>query len=407
MWKDSYKKTRLDRIELLKDGGYITAKDYEYLIDSKVLTDDLADKFIENQISVYGLPFGIATNFLIDGEEYVIPMVVEEPSVIAASCNAAKIIKNNGGFKTELKERIMIGQISYYNLKNINESIDKIASIKENLVNMANLSQPNLVSIGGGARDIKVEIKDEFLIVYLYVDTVDAMGANSINTMLEVIAPIIEKEINATKLMSIISNYATSSIVTSTCVLDVEEEFGKRMELACKFANVDTYRAVTNNKGILNGIDALVIATGNDWRAIDAGVHAYASKNGNYRSLTEWKYENGKLYGKLEIPMPIASFGGSIKINELSKISFNILGNPDAKKLSKIAVCVGLAQNFAALRALVSEGIQKGHMKLQIKSFAIYAGAKLEEIDLIIEKFKDFKHVSIDDVKKVLKDIRK
>ena len=407
MWKDSYKKTRLERIELLKEGKYIDDKDYEYLKNSEVLSDDLADKFIENQISVYGIPFGIATNFLIDGKEYVIPMAIEEPSVIAASCNAAKIIKASGGFKTSLDERIMTGHISYYNVKNIDEAVNIINSMKEELIKLANDSQPNLIELGGGAQSLEVDIKDEFLVVYLHVNTLDAMGANSINTMLEVIAPIIQEKISSEKLMSIISNYSTHSLVVAECELDIEEKIGKKIEIACRFANSDVYRAVTNNKGIFNGIDALALATGNDWRAIEAGIHAYAARNGKYMSLSEWKYENGKLYGRLEIPMAIASFGGSIKINEISKISFDILGNPDAKTLARITACVGLAQNFAALRALVTVGIQKGHMKLQIKSFAIYAGAKLEEIDLITEKLKNAKHITIEDVKKVLLEIRK
>ena len=395
MWKNSYKKTRIERIDLLKKANLIDEDSYKYLIESKILSNEIADKVIENQISVYGVPFGIATNFLIDGKEYVIPMVIEEPSVIAAACNGAKFTKEFGGIYTEIEERLMTGQISYYNLNDFKKSKDIILSKKEDLLKIANESQNEIVHLGGGAKDIEVDIKDEFLIVYLHVDTLDAMGANTINTMLEVISPIIHELIGGDKLMSIISNLSTKALVKASCSLEVDEAIGKKIELASKFADTDEYRATTNNKGIFNGIDAFSLALGNDWRAIEAGAHAYAAKDGKYKSLTKWSYKNNKLNGELIIPMPIASFGGSIGINPLSKISLKILGNPNAKELSKIAAAVGLVQNFSALRALVTVGIQKGHMKLQIKSLALYLGANDKEIEYITEKLKDEKKYKI------------
>lgn len=407
MWKNSYKKTRIERIDLLKKANLIDEDSYKYLIESKILSNEIADKFIENQISVYGVPFGIATNFLIDGKEYVIPMVIEEPSVIAAACNGAKFTKEFGGIYTEIEERLMTGQISYYNLNDFKKSKDIILSKKEDLLKIANESQNEIVHLGGGAKDIEVDIKDEFLIVYLHVDTLDAMGANTINTMLEVISPIIHELIGGDKLMSIISNLSTKALVKASCSLEVDEAIGKKIELASKFADTDEYRATTNNKGIFNGIDAFSLALGNDWRAIEAGAHAYAAKDGKYKSLTKWSYKNNKLNGELIIPMPIASFGGSIGINPLSKISLKILGNPNAKELSKIAAAVGLVQNFSALRALVTVGIQKGHMKLQIKSLALYLGANDKEIEYITEKLKDEKHIDMEKVKKTLEEIRK
>ncbi len=407
MWKNSYKKTRIERIDLLKKANLIDEDSYKYLIESKILSNEIADKFIENQISVYGIPFGIATNFLINGQEYVIPMVIEEPSVIAAACNGAKFTKEFGGIYTEIEERLMTGQISYYNLNDFKKSKDIILSKKEDLLKIANESQNEIVHLGGGAKDIEVDIKDEFLIVYLHVDTLDAMGANTINTMLEVISPIIHELIGGDKLMSIISNLSTKALVKASCSLEVDEAIGKKIELASKFADTDEYRATTNNKGIFNGIDAFSLALGNDWRAIEAGAHAYAAKDGKYKSLTKWSYKNNKLNGELIIPMPIASFGGSIGINPLSKISLKILGNPNAKELSKIAAAVGLVQNFSALRALVTVGIQKGHMKLQIKSLALYLGANDKEIEYITEKLKDEKHIDMEKVKKTLEEIRK
>lgn len=407
MWKNSYKKTRIERIDLLKKANLIDEDSYKYLVESKILSNEIADKFIENQISVYGVPFGIATNFLIDGQEYVIPMVIEEPSVIAAACNGAKFTKEFGGIHTEIEERLMTGQIAYYNLNDFKKSKDIILSKKEDLLKIANESQNEIVHLGGGAKYIEVDIKDEFLIVYLHVDTLDAMGANTINTMLEVISPIIHELIGGDKLMSIISNLSTKALVKATCSLEIDEAIGKKIELASKFADADEYRATTNNKGIFNGIDAFSLALGNDWRAIEAGAHAYAAKDGKYKSLTKWSYKNNKLNGELIIPMPIASFGGSIGINPLSKISLKILGNPNAKELSKIAAAVGLVQNFSALRALVTVGIQKGHMKLQIKSFALYLGANDKEIEYITEKLKDEKHIDMEKVKKTLEEIRK
>ncbi|WP_156299593.1 hydroxymethylglutaryl-CoA reductase, degradative [Streptobacillus canis] len=403
MWKDSYKKTREERIKLLKENGNIGHESFEYLMDSSVLSNEMADKFIENQVGVYGIPLGLATNFLINDKEYVIPFAIEEPSVIAAACNAAKIIKNSGGFRARIVERLIIGQIAIYDVIEYEKNISNILAIKDKLLNIANESQPNIVNLGGGARDIKVERKEDFLIIYLYVDTVDAMGANTVNTMLETIAPVILEVCHGTKLMSIISNYSTSSMTHAECSIEVEESLGKRIEKAIEFANIDTYRAVTNNKGIFNGIDAISLATGNDWRAIEAGLHAYAARSGKYQSLSNWKYIDGKLHGSIDLPLAIASFGGSVGVHPTSKIALEILGNPNAKELAEITACVGLAQNFAALRALVTVGIQKGHMKLQLKSFGMYLGLSDEEIKKLEIEFENETHITLDKVKEKIK----
>ncbi|WP_064579665.1 hydroxymethylglutaryl-CoA reductase, degradative [Streptobacillus moniliformis] len=403
MWKDSYKKSREDRIKLLKENGNISEDTFNILNDSDVLSDEMADKFIENQIGVYGIPLGLATNFLINGKEYIIPFAIEEPSVIAAACNAAKIIKKSGGFKAQITDRLIIGQIAIYDVKDFEKAKNDIYSIKDRLLKIANDSQKSIVNLGGGARDIKLEKKEDFLIIYLYVDAVDAMGANTVNTMLESIAPVIVEICLGTKLMSIISNYSTSSMVKAECFVEIEEDLGKKIEKAIEFANADIYRAVTNNKGIFNGIDAISLATGNDWRAIEAGAHAYASRDGKYKSLTSWKYKNGILHGIMELPLAIASFGGSVGVHPTSKISLEILGNPNAKELSEITACVGLAQNFAALRALVTVGIQKGHMKLQLKSFAMYLGLEDEKIKILEKEFENETHITLDKVKEKIK----
>ncbi|WP_073507752.1 hydroxymethylglutaryl-CoA reductase, degradative [Streptobacillus notomytis] len=403
MWKDSYKKSRKDRISLLKENGNISEYTFDLLNNSAVLSDEMADKFIENQIGVYGLPLGIATNFLINGKEYVIPFAIEEPSVIAAACNVAKMIKKSGGFKAKIIDRLIIGQIAIYDVEDFEKAKDDISNIKDKLLKIANESQESIVNLGGGARDIKIERRESFLIIYLYVDTVDAMGANTVNTMLESIAPVILEVCSGTKLMSIISNYSTSSLVKAECFIEVEESLGKRIEKAIEFANVDTYRAVTNNKGIFNGIDAIALATGNDWRAIEAGGHAYASRDGKYKSLTSWNYTNGILHGVIELPLAIASFGGSVGVHPTSKISLEILGNPNAKELAEITACVGLAQNFAALRALVTVGIQKGHMRLQLKSFAMYLGLDDDKIKILEKEFESETHITLDKVKEKIK----
>lgn len=398
-FKKYYNKSREERIDILKDLG-LCEESYKDLLNTKVMDNSLATRLVENQISILGLPLGLATNFVINGKEYVIPMAIEEPSVIAAASNAAKIL---GNITCTSYGRQTIGQIALYDVKK-DESI--IYENKDKLLAIANNTNLKLVELGAGAKDLKVEKKGEFTILYLYVDTLDAMGANTVDTMLEAIAPIVEAMLEAKKLMSILSNYATSALISARVKLEVEKEFGDRISLACKLANVDVYRAVTNNKGIFNGIDALALATGNDTRAIEAAGHAYATRTGKYRSLTNWHMEDNILVGELTMPMSIATFGGSIGLNPASKISLEILNNPNAIELAKIAVALGLAQNFAALRALVTEGIQKGHMKLQANSVAIFAGANDSEVDMVVDRMLKVKEINIQKAKEILGDIR-
>lgn len=395
-----YKKTREERLEILKENRNISESSYKYLLENKVLTNEKAKTMIENQIGIYSLPLGIATNFLINGKEYVIPMVTEEPSVIAAASNAAKIMKNNGGIISKIDKRMVIGQIAYYDF-----DVSKLELPKEEILKLANLSKPDLVSIGGGAVDFYTEIKDEFFVCYLVVDTVDAMGANMVNTMLESIAPYISDCINGTRLMSILSNYSTSSVVKASCKLKIEEEEARRIEKAYLFACSDIYRAVTNNKGVLNGVDAVAIATGNDFRAVEASIHSYAMRSGKYQPLASWKYVDGYLVGEIKLALPIATVGGSISLNDTARISLEILNNPNAKELSEIIASVGLAQNFAAIKALVGSGIQKGHMKLHAKGVALIAGADDSNIDKVVDKLMESKSIDIITAKKILEEL--
>ncbi|HLQ75444.1 MAG TPA: hydroxymethylglutaryl-CoA reductase, degradative [Alloiococcus sp.] len=399
-----YKKSYSERLTALLEAEVITKEQYGTLVDTQLNLDATTGvHMIENYIANYTLPYGLAFNFLVNNRVYIVPMAVEEPSVIAAASNGAKIIANNGGFKTTVHNREMIGQVVVKQSSNIEKDKEVLEKNKEKLINLANEAYPSIVKRGGGATRAKARIVDgdieeaidQYLVFHLHVDTQEAMGANMINTMLEAIAPTIESLVTGKVLMSILTNLATESLVTATCELTPKtlvsegfsgEDVRDRIAEASKYAYVDPYRAATNNKGIMNGLDAVIVATGNDWRAIEAGAHAYSVKDGQYRSLTKWRVnEAGNLTGELTLPLPIATVGGSIGYHPGAQFSKAILGNPTAKELAKIMVSVGLAQNLAALKALSTSGIQKGHMALQAKSLAINAGAVGKEIDKVTE----------------------
>ena len=379
---------------------------------------ETSNQMAENGIGTFALPFSIAPNFIVDGKDYAVPMVTEEPSVVAGCSYAAKIIGKSGGFTTEILNRKMIGQVALYEILDFDNAISIVLKNKNKLLKIANEAYPSIVARGGGAIDIEVRNIDEFLVVYLIADVKEAMGANILNTMLEAIKTPLENITNGKSLMAILSNYATESLVKAKCEVNIKLlsssmetsiETAKKIELASKFAKLDVYRAATHNKGIFNGIDAVVIATGNDWRAIEAGGNAFAAKNGKYEGLTTWTFDESenKLKGELTLPMPIASVGGSIGLNPSVKAAFNILGNPNAKTLASIITSVGLAQNFAAIKALVTTGIQHGHMKLQARSLALLAGAKGKEIDISVEKLLESgKSINLENVKEILEKIK-
>lgn len=383
---------------------------------------DIAGKMAENHIGTFALPFSIVPQIVVDNKEYSVPMVTEEPSVVAACSNASKIIAKSGGFKTTIHNRKMIGQVALYDIVDFEQATRKILNNKQSLLNIANDAHPSIVARGGGAEDISTEILIEediqFLVVYLTVDVREAMGANIINNMLEALKPALENLTAGTALMAILSNYATKSLVTATCEIkladihrheDEAHNLAKKIELASKFAKCDPYRAATHNKGIFNGLDAIVIASGNDWRAVEAACHTYAAKNGRYEGLTTWIFDTERevLRGELTLPMPIASVGGSIGLNDSVKIAHQILGNPDAKTLASLIVSVGLAQNFAAIKALVSVGIQQGHMKLHAKSLALLAGASNDEVELVAKKLHSEKHMNLAAAQNILAELRK
>ena len=422
IWLGFSKKNIIDKIKILYDNKIINNEYKNILENNTTLPLEIAEQMTENTIGTFALPFGIVPNIMVDNINYTVPMVTEEPSVIAACSYAGKLIAKSGGFSTEILDRKMIGEVALFDIDDFEKAEKIILKNKQKILQLANNSHPSIVVRGGGAIDITTKIFNEknnlFLVVYLIVDVKEAMGANILNNMLEGIKPLLEELTNAKALMGILSNYATKSLVKSTCAIDTKylsndkkEAFNiaKKIELASEFAKIDIYRATTHNKGIFNGIDAAVIATGNDWRAIEAGGHAFATKNGKYEGLTTWVFDetNTKIIGELTLPMPIASVGGSIGLNPTVKTSFNILKNPDAKTLASIIVSIGLAQNFAALKALVSTGIQKGHMKLQARSLALFAGAKDNEIDIVVEKLLTSKFINLDTAKNIILEIRK
>ena len=407
-----------ERIEALLKEGLLTWDEAQILKEQKGLPLSIADQLTENVLSTFDLPFSLAPYFLINGRDYVLPMVTEEPSVVAAASFAAKLIQRSGGFTTQVHQRQMIGEIALTDVKDVEMASKRILEDKETLLQLANEAYPSIVKRGGGARDLWVENKGNFLIVYLAVDPKEAMGANMLNTMLEALTDRIQELSGGQALMAILSNLATRSLVSARCAIDFkvlsrnpEEaiEIAHRMELASQLAQVDPYRAATHNKGIFNGIDALVLATGNDWRAIEAGAHAYAAQSGPYKGLSSWtsQPEEKKLYGEITLPMPVATKGGSIGLNPTVQVSHRLLGEPSAIELAGVIASLGLAQNFAALKALVTTGIQAGHMKLQARSLALLAGAKEEEVPRLVSQLLENKPFNLEKAKTLLQELRK
>ena len=417
-WTGFSKKTPAERLQMLKEKGLLQDEHWQLLDSQQTLPLETANQMSENVLATLALPYSLVPDFLVDGKSYQVPFVTEEPSVVAAASFAAKIIKRSGGFETEVHKRQMIGQIALYQVDKADQAIKDVLRKKKELLEQANQAYPSIVARGGGARDLWLEQKDDFLIFYLSVDTQEAMGANMLNTMLEALTLSLEELTGGKGLMAILSNYATDSLVTARCVIDYRflsrdkaeaELLADKIQLASKLAQVDPYRAATHNKGIFNGIDALVLATGNDWRAIEAGAHAYASREGSYSGLSTWTADPYKrqLHGQMTLPMPIATKGGSIGLNPTVTASFDLLGQPQAKDLASLIVSVGLAQNFAALKALVSTGIQAGHMKLQAKSLALQAGAQGEEIAAVANRLTAKKTFNLATAQEILADLRK
>jgi len=409
---DFYQYSVTERLKLLKKYGILDDDEVRALVNGKYcMKPDEADKMIENVVGVFSLPMGLGLNFLINGKEYIVPMVVEEPSIVAAVSSAAKLVRQAGGFVSKSTEPILIGQIQVVEMDSPVKAKQSILRQKEEILNLANDLHPNLVARGGGARDIEVILHSatsrfgEMLVVHLLVDTRDAMGANLVNSMCEGVASLIEKITRGKVFLRILSNLADRSLVRAKAVIRPKllagngysgEEVREGIILANHFAAVDPYRAATHNKGIMNGIDPVAIATGNDWRAIESGAHAYAARGTSYTSLTNWfKDDKGNLVGTIEIPIKVGTVGGPLQSNPAVQIAHRILGIESANELAEVMGAVGLAQNFAALRALVTEGIQRGHMTLHARSVVKAASVPEYLFDEVVNRVVESGNIKI------------
>jgi len=390
-----YKLPLEERLKIIAKWADLSEEEVKTLSNFGNLPQDIAVRMIENVIGGMTYPFAVAVNFLINGRDYIVPMVIEEPSVVAAASNAAKMLRYDKGIIAEAGPQEMIGQIHLVNITEPYAKITKIIEHKQEILEYAAQQDPVLLKLGGGPRDLEVRVvetkKGPTIIVHLIVDVRDAMGANTVNTMAEAIAPLLEKITGGEARLRIISNYATRRIVKAWTKTPVDNvgglDIAKKIEEASILAEADPYRAVTHNKGIMNGIIAVALATAQDHRAIEAGAHAYACRTGVYKPLSTWEVDTeGFLNGYLELPLQVGVVGGATRVHPIAKIALKILGVNSAKELSEIMAAVGLAQNLAALRALVTEGIQRGHMKLHAKNLAIMAGATGDLIDRVVEK---------------------
>ncbi len=413
--KQFYKYSSAERRNIIADMLNLSPEQID-ILQGKNIDEEIYEILVENVIGKVCLPLGIATNFRVNNKDYLIPMAIEESSVIAAASHAAKIARACGGFEADYTGSFTIGQIQILDIKDFDKAEEAIRENKTYLLNKANETNDILVKLGGGAKEIELKkIKGDietYLIVQLIVDTKDAMGANAVNTMLEHLKGDIEKLTKGRVLLRILSNYATRRVVTVKATFDRDLLGGKNVVddilKANDFAFHDVYRAVTHNKGIMNGITAVVIATGNDSRAIEAGVHAYAARDGVYRSLSRFeKDETGNLIGELQVPLGIGVLGGAINVHPIYKVCLQLMNVKTAEELSKVVVAVGLAQNVAALRALVAEGIQKGHMSLHARNIAIAIGAEGDEIEKIAKQMIVNEEVSYDEAKRIYKETKK
>lgn len=365
------------------------------------LSVERADKMIENVIGTYNLPMGIATNFQINGRDVLVPMVVEEPSIVAGASYAAKLVRDGGGFQASHSEPLMIGQVQLVHVPTPHNARQRILEEREAILNLANKQSRSLVALGGGARDVEVHIFSSspmgpMLVVHLVVDCRDAMGANAINSMCEAVAPLLERISGGRSYLRILSNLSDRRLARARAVVPMAslardglsgDEVAEGIMWAYAFAAVDPYRATTHNKGILNGIDPVIVATGNDWRAIEAGAHAYASRSGQYTSLTVWERdEAGNLVGTIELPMAVGIVGGATRVHPGAQAALKLLNVSSAGELAEVCACAGLASNLAAMRALATEGIQKGHMGLHARQIALAAGASGSLIDEIANR---------------------
>ncbi|HCV0518169.1 TPA: hydroxymethylglutaryl-CoA reductase, degradative [Staphylococcus aureus] len=412
--------SRQQKLQQLVDKQWLSEDQFDILLNHPLIDEEVANSLIENVIAQGALPVGLLPNIIVDDKAYVVPMMVEEPSVVAAASYGAKLVNQTGGFKTVSSERIMIGQIVFDGVDDTEKLSADIKALEKQIHKIADEAYPSIKARGGGYQRIAIDTfhEQQLLSLKVFVDTKDAMGANMLNTILEAITAFLKNESPQSDiLMSILSNHATASVVKVQGEIDVKdlargertgEEVAKRMERASVLAQVDIHRAATHNKGVMNGIHAVVLATGNDTRGAEASAHAYASRDGQYRGIATWRYDQKRqrLIGTIEVPMTLAIVGGGTKVLPIAKASLELLNVDSAQELGHVVAAVGLAQNFAACRALVSEGIQQGHMSLQYKSLAIVVGAKGDEIAQVAEALKQEPRANTQVAERILQEIR-
>lgn len=412
-----YQLTKDERLATLVEQGHLSQTDADCLAAAEPLSDEIAGNMIENQIGQYQVPLGVVQDLLVNQQVYQVPFAIEEPSVIAAANNAAKMARANGGFVTEQLTRLMTGEVVLEKLVDLVAAKAWISGNHDHLFEVARAAHPSIVKRGGGLQKITPTIIDDrFLKLELQIDTKEAMGANIVNTICEAIAHAVQEQLGGNLLLSVLTNAAFESVVTASVTIDpatlttatlAGETIAEKMIAASDFAKVDVARAATHNKGIMNGIDAVVLATGNDWRAIEAGVHSYAARKGAYQPLSSWEWTTDQqLRGRIELPLPVGMVGGSIGILPTVQINQRLLKVQNARELAGIIAAVGLAQNFAALKALVSDGIQKGHMALQAKSLAIAAGATETELTQLLPLLLKATHLNTATATELLAQLR-
>lgn len=411
-----YKLLPAERVAVVGDWAELNEAERAVLA-GQGLTPSQADLMIENVVGTYALPLGIAVNFLVNGRDYLVPMTVEEPSVLAAISHAAKLIRAGGGFQAESTEPVMIGQIQVLDVPDLEAARLAVLAHSAELMARADACSDSIVAYGGGARGIEARPFPDtpvgpMLIVHLLFDSRDAMGANTVNTAAEAIAPRLAELTGGRTNLRILSNLADRRTATARCTVPAAEltlpdipggDVARLIAEANAFAVVDPYRAATHNKGIMNGIDAVCIATGNDWRAIEAGAHSYAARNGRYAALTDWHVDgNGDLYGEITLPMAVGTVGGATKVHPTARVALKVLGIQSAGELAQLMACVGLAQNLAAIRALSTHGIQKGHMRLHARQVALAAGASEDKVQAIADQLAAEGNIRVERAKELL-----
>ncbi len=416
-----HKKSLSERYDALQEATNIPGSELAHTLCTGGIDPEAADKIVENVIGTYALPFGVALNFRINENDYVVPMVVEEPSVIAAASNAAKMVREGGGFTASVDASIMASQIQIYAVPNIAIASERILAAKRMLLDHASSVVQQLVSLGGGPRDLEVRVlSTDMIAVHVYTDCKDAMGANMVNTIAEALGDEVARLADGKLGLRILSNLCDRRLVRVTCRVPADAVAAKNVSAeatvdgivnASRFAELDPYRAATHNKGIMNGIDPVVIATGNDWRAVEAGAHAFAARSGQYSPLAVWRKgkigEEIALEGSLEMPMSLGIVGGTLRVHPGARLALRILGVSTAPELTMVAACAGLASNLAALRALATEGIQRGHMSLHARSVALNAGAEGDEVDHVASRLAQDQTITVEHARIVIEELRK